>query len=84
MQWLSKQNGELLKLMLDYSFTTLITIDNNLSSQQNFKNYPLQVVVLVSPTNTYPRIMEFFDTIVNKINENFIGPQRVVHPKYKL
>lgn len=84
MQWLGKQNGELLKLIFEHNFTALITIDNNLSSQQNFKNYPLKVVVLVAPTNTYPRIMDFFDAIVDKIHENFTGPQSVVHPKYKL
>ncbi len=83
MKWLSKQNGELLKLMLDYNFTALITIDNNLSFQQNFKNYPVKVVVLVAPTNTYPRIMDFFEAIVDKIQEDFTGPQTVVHPNYK-
>lgn len=84
MQWLGKQNGELLKLMLEHDFTTLITIDNNLSSQQSFKNYPVQVIVLVAPTNTYPKIMDFFDVIVDKIQEDFTGLQSVVHPKYKL
>ena len=84
MKWLGKQNGELLKLMLQHNFTTLITIDNNLSSQQNFKNYSVQVVVLVAPNNTYARIMDFFDAIVDKIQEDFTGPQSIVHPNYKL
>ena len=83
MQWLGRQNGELLKLILEHNFTTLITIDNNLSSQQNFKDYPVKVVVLLAPTNTYPRIMDFFDEIIDKIHEDFTGPQTVVHPKYK-
>ena len=40
MKWLGKDNGELLNLMLQNNFTTFLTIDNNLSFQQNFKNYP--------------------------------------------
>lgn len=40
MGWLGKENGELLKLMLQNNFTSFLTIDNNLSFQQNFKNYP--------------------------------------------
>lgn len=49
MSWLGKENGELLKLMLQNNFTSFLTIDNNLSFQQNFKDYPIQVFVIVSP-----------------------------------
>lgn len=84
MHWLGKQNGELLKLMLQYNFTILITIDNNISSQQNFLNYPIRVIVLVAADNTYGTIMKFFDLIIEKIQTDFTGPQSVVHPDYKL
>jgi len=84
MQWLGKQNGELLKLMLQHNFTTLITIDNNISSQQNFKNYSIQVIVLVAADNTYGTIMEFFDLIIEKVQTDFTGPQSVIHPSYIL
>lgn len=36
MQWLGKENGDLLQLMLREGFTTFVTIDNNLFFQQNF------------------------------------------------
>jgi len=52
MKWLGKENGELLNLMLQHNFTTFLTIDNNLSFQQNFKNYPIKVIVIISPDNT--------------------------------
>lgn len=42
MQWPGKGNGELLQLMIEHHFTTFVTIDNNISFQQNFINYPLQ------------------------------------------
>ncbi len=80
MRWLGKQNGELLQLMLQYNFTTLITIDNNLPYQQNFKNSPIQVISLVSFDNTYATIMEFFDKIIATLNEDFIGLKTVIHP----
>ena len=84
MRWLGKQNGELLQLMLQYDFTTLITIDSNLPYQQNFKNYPIQVVSLVSFDNSYVTIMEFFDAIVDAVNEYSVGLKLVTHPSYKL
>lgn len=84
MNWLGKKNGELLNLMLQNNFTTLITIDNNLSSQQNFKYYSVQVVVLVAKNNTYKIIMEFFEAIIDKIHQDFTSSQSVVHPNYKL
>ena len=36
-QWTGKQNGELLKLMLDNDFAALLTFDKNLQHQQNFE-----------------------------------------------
>ncbi len=41
MQWLGKENGELLNLMIANSFTGFITIDNNLSFQIILKITPL-------------------------------------------
>lgn len=82
-QWLGKENGELLKLMLADNFTTFITIDNNLSFQKNFKTYPIQVIVIVAKDNTYQTIMEFFPSIIAKVKEPFSGVQAVIHPEYK-
>ena len=39
MDWLGKQNGVLLQEMLLNNFDVFVTIDNNLSFQQNFNNY---------------------------------------------
>ena len=36
MKWFGKENGELLQLMLANNFTTLLTIDNNLSFHSTF------------------------------------------------
>ena len=73
MQWFGKQNGELLRLMLENDFTSFLTIDNNISFQQNFRNYPLQVLVLIAHDNSYGTIMEFFDKILAKFKDPWIG-----------
>ena len=82
MGWLGKENGELLKLLLENNFTALITIDNNLSFQNNFINYPILVIVLVAHDNTYETIMEFFELIASRIKEEPAGPVTIIHPNY--
>ena len=69
--------------MLDNAFTFFITIANNLSFQNNFKNYPLAVIVLIAHDNTYQTIMELFDKIVDCLKENFTGAKTIIHEKYK-
>lgn len=82
MQWLGKENGKFLQLMPREGFTLFVTIDNNLSFQQNFVNYPIRVIVLIAQGNVYETIMEFFPAILDKIKESFSGAQAVVHPAY--
>jgi predicted nuclease of predicted toxin-antitoxin system len=82
MKWLGKKNGDLIQLMIEYHFTTLITIDNNLSFQQNFKNYPLQVAVIIAKNNTYDTIMDVFNEIIEVLNQKFEGTVVVIHPNY--
>ena len=50
MGWLSKKNGELLRLA-EADFDVLLTNDQNIKHQQNLKNFALAFVVLVAPTN---------------------------------
>lgn len=60
MKLFGTKNGDLLSLMLQNNFTTFITIDNNVAFQQNFKNYPIQVIVLVVHDNIYDTKCDFF------------------------
>src|SRR5665213_1863357 len=83
MQWLGKENGDLLKEMLLNGFTSFITIDNNLSFQNNFSNYPVSVVILLANDNTYETIMEFFDRILDTVKKCKIGPLVVEHPEFR-
>ena len=83
LNWLGKKNGELLQLMLINNFTTFITIDNNLLFQQNFNNYPLQVVILIAKDNTYETALQFLEDITELLKENFFGPRTIIHQDYK-
>lgn len=83
MQWLGKENGQLLQLMLAEQFTVFITIDNNLSAQQNFANYPIRVIVLVARDNIYETIMEFFPAILTQLHGGPPGVQTVVDPSFR-
>lgn len=83
MKWLGKENGELLSLMLQYNFTQFITIDNNLSFQNNFIDYPIGVIILVAYDNRYETIMGFFDKILDCFKHDFKGPRSIIHQNYK-
>lgn len=71
--WNGKLNGELLKLLLAEQFDALITADKNLQHQQNFKKYPIPVIVLHTFRITYgnleplvPRLVELLKTNLSK------------------
>lgn len=49
--WLGIKNGELLKLMVADGFEIFVTVDRNLSYQQNLDHLPLTIFVLCSPDN---------------------------------
>ncbi|WP_373514794.1 hypothetical protein [Persicitalea sp.] len=80
--WNSKQNGELLKLMVAENFDVLFTFDQNLQFQQNFEKYPIAVVDLIAEDNTYltlkklvPQIREALEAGLPK------GPTLIIDKK---
>lgn len=56
MGWLSAKNGALLALAAK-EFDAFITVDKNLSYQQNLKVVPLPVIVLRVKANRLPHMM---------------------------
>ena len=63
MDWNSKKNGELLKLMIDGGFNVLLTFDKNLQYQQNFKKYPISVLILNAEDNAYRTVKKLVPAI---------------------
>lgn len=51
MGWAGKKNGELLALA-EGVFEVFVTVDRNLSFQQNFPAFKIAVLVLHAPSNT--------------------------------
>src|SRR5438128_1314125 len=49
--WASRRNGDLLRLMLGAGFTVFVTMDRNLSYQQNVAAAGVAVLVLRARTN---------------------------------
>lgn len=53
--WAGKKNGELLRLA-EGQFDLFITIDQNLTYQQNLQNSSLAVIVLAAENNRFPTL----------------------------
>ncbi len=70
-RWNSKKNGELLGVMTAENFDVLITFDQNLQHQQNFKKYPPAVFVLVAENNTYQILSAPVPSIEIKLEKDF-------------
>lgn len=49
--WLGYKNGVLLKLMVEEHFEIFVTVDRNLSYQQNLERLPLTIFVLCAINN---------------------------------
>ena len=47
--WDGKENGELLQLASQASFSAIITVDQNMEHQQNLETLPLPIIVLRAP-----------------------------------
>jgi hypothetical protein len=68
--WAGKKNGELLELMLRDGFELFITVDQNLSYQQNLSKYNLTVAVLCGQDNKLETLRLLIPKLLKRINEN--------------
>ena len=67
--WAGIQNGELLRKAAESVFDVLVTMDGNLSYQQNIKSLEIAVIVLRAPSNrladTEPLMARVLTTLLN-------------------
>jgi predicted nuclease of predicted toxin-antitoxin system len=68
--WNGKKNGELMKLLVDEKFDTLLTFDKNFQHQQNFSKYSFPVLVLNGENNTYLTLQKLIPKITEVLNSN--------------
>ena len=80
-KWNAKKNGELLKLMIEEGYTHLVTFDKKLPLQQNFNRFPIPVIVIIAPYNTFNMMMEMFNEIVDAIAAAEVGLNTVKYIK---
>lgn len=63
MGWSGKKNGKLLQLMIQESFTILLTTDQNLRYQQNLQQTGVAVAVLVASSNHLPDLLPLIPSV---------------------
>ncbi len=69
-KWKGKENGELIRAMLQEEFQVLVTLDKNLQHQQNFKNYPVVVIVIHAAKTEYPFLKPLVAEIETLLDKN--------------
>ena len=70
--WSGKKNGELLRLA-ERSFDCFVTVDQNLSYQQNLKNSKIAVLLIVSEDNKFETIQRFVPKILKTLSSIKVG-----------
>ena len=73
MGWAGKKNGELLRLMNEAGFVTLLTTDQNLRFQQNLQQAGVGVVVMVAVSNRLPELVPLMPSTRNALNRVIAG-----------
>jgi len=66
--WSGKKNGELLQLIADNGFEALVTIDKNLSHQQNLDKFDIKVIILHAVNNKLSTLEPFIRTLETKLS----------------
>lgn len=67
MQWGGVKNGKLMSLCVENGFDIFLTIDKNLTYQQNLIKYPLIVVVLNSSTSKVDELATFLPILLKQL-----------------
>ncbi len=69
MRWNGIKNGALLVLCFQNQFDIFLTIDKDLTYQQNIKNLDLTVVVLNSTSSKIEELVLFIPAFISKIQK---------------
>lgn len=67
--WLGQKNGALLKLMVEEGFELFVTVDRNLSYQQNTQGLPLTIVVLCAINNRLETLRALIPKMFDRLAE---------------
>lgn len=70
--WSGIKNGELLSRM-GSDFDLFITVDRNLSFQQNLKEFPVAVIILAAPSNRYSDLKPLMPKVLQELPRIRVG-----------
>jgi predicted nuclease of predicted toxin-antitoxin system len=65
MGWSGKKNGELLGLMVLAGFDVLLTLDKNLSKQQNLSKFQMTIILLNAHNSKHETLLRFVPEILH-------------------
>lgn len=82
MNWLGKQNGELLDLLLANDFGAILTADKNIEHQQNWNKYPIPVLVLDAVSNRYESHLPLMSDVLWLLSQvNLANGVHIIRPE---
>lgn len=70
MGWAGTKNGELLQLAASNGFYALITADQGIEYQQNQKNLPLSIIVLITHRTRLADLLPLIPRVVEILGQN--------------
>ena len=77
MGWAGIKNGELMKLA-EAEFDVFVTVDRNLSYQQNLPKFDITLVVLRSVSNRLSDLLPFVDKLIDCVSATEPGTVTVL------
>lgn len=77
MGWAGVKNGELMKLA-EANFDVFVTVDRNLSYQQNLPRYDIALIVLRSVSNRYVDLEPFGEKVLELLPTIKIGTAHII------
>jgi predicted nuclease of predicted toxin-antitoxin system len=77
MGWAAKKNGDLMRLA-EAEFDVFITVDRNLSFQQNLPEYDIAVVVLRAKSNRLADLQPFATKIIEVLPDLQKGKAEII------
>ncbi len=77
MKWTTIENGELLSLASEH-FDVFVTVDRNLSFQQNLGAFPIAVIVLHANTNRLADLRSLVPEILTTLQSARAGVATIV------
>jgi len=81
MAWRGKENGELLGLMVEQGLQAIITGDKNMPYQQNWRTYPLPVILLNAASDQYDDYLALMPQVLVLLAQpDLIGGVHEVNP----